>query len=144
MKNKLILLVLLVSVSVGLSCNTNTSHAHAESTILQAEIITKNVSAAEFQELINSKTKTIILDVRTFNELAQGVIKDAQHIDFYDKNFKEKLNKLDKSTPVLVYCRSGRRSGIAMSNMRNLGFSEVYNLQGGINEWSAAGLKLEK
>ena len=144
MKNKLILLGLLISVSFAFSCNSTSSQLQAESTGLQEGIITKNVSAAEFQELIKSKTKAIILDVRTADEVAQGFIMDAQQIDFYDNNFQAKLNKLDKDNPVLIYCRSGRRSGIAMSTMRSLGFSEVYNLQGGILEWSEAGLKLVK
>ena len=144
MKNKLILLLLVISVSVAFSCNSTTTPAQAQSVVLQEGIITTNVSAAEFQKLIKSKSTAIILDVRTANEVAQGFIKDAEHIDFYDENFETELNKLDKKNPVLIYCRSGRRSGIAMSAMRNLGFSEVYNLQGGIKEWSEAGLKLEK
>ena len=144
MKKYLILIVLAISVSVAFSCNSTTTHAQAESAILQEGIITTNVSAAEFQKLIKSKSTAIILDVRTDNEVAQGFIKNAQQIDFYDENFQAELNKLDKSKPVLIYCRSGRRSGIAMSALRNLGFSEVYNLQGGIIEWSEAGLEIMK
>ena len=143
MKKYLIIIVLAISVSVAFSCNTSTQ-AKAEDTELQEALITKNVSAAEFQTLIMSKTNAIILDVRKPNEVAQGIIKNAKKIDFYDKNFKAELNKLDKSKPVLIYCRSGRRSGIAMSTMRELGFSEVYNLQGGIIEWSNAGREIVK
>jgi rhodanese-related sulfurtransferase len=143
MKKYLIIIVLAISVSVAFSCNTSTQ-AKAEDTELQEALITKNVSAAEFQTLIMSKTNAIILDVRKPNEVAQGIIKNAKKIDFYDKNFKAELDKLDKSKPVLIYCRSGRRSGIAMSTMRELGFSEVYNLQGGIIEWSNAGREIVK
>jgi phage shock protein E len=143
MKKYLIIIVLAISVSVAFSCNSSTQ-AKAEDTELQESLITKNVSAAEFQTLIKSKTNAIILDVRTPNEVAQGIIKNAKKIDFYDKNFKAELDKLDKSKPVLIYCRSGRRSGIAMSTMRELGFSEVYNLQGGIIEWSNAGREIVK
>ena len=144
MKKYLILLVLAISVSVAFSCNSTSKQAQAESTQLQEAIVSKNVSAKEFQDLIKDKANAIILDVRTPNEVAQGIIKNAEKIDFYDKNFQAELDKLDKSKPVLIYCRSGRRSGIAMSTMRELGFSEVYNLQGGIIEWSEAGLKIEK
>ena len=144
MKKYLILIVLAISVSVAFSCNSTSTNAEAESAELQEALITKNVSATDFQALINSKTNAIILDVRTPKEVAQGIIKNAEKIDFYDENFKAELDKLDKSKPVLIYCRSGRRSGIAMSTMRELGFSEVYNLQGGIIEWSEAGLEIEK
>ena len=143
MKKHLLIIVLAISVSVAFSCNSNTQ-AQAESTELQEALITKNVSAADFQALINNKTNAIILDVRTPKEVAQGIIKDAEKIDFYNENFKAELDKLDKSKPVLIYCRSGRRSAIAMATMRDLGFSEVYNLQGGIIEWSEAGLEIEK
>lgn len=143
MKKYLIIIVLAISFSVAFSCNSSTQ-AKAEDTELQEALITKNVSATEFQELIKSKANAIILDVRTPNEIAQGIIKHAQKIDFYDENFKAELDKLDKSKPVLIYCRSGRRSGIAMSTMRELGFSEVYNLRGGIIEWNEAGLEIEK
>ena len=144
MKKYLILLVLAVSVSVAFSCNSSTTQAQAKSTELQEAITTKNVSAKDFQQLINDKANAILLDVRTPNEVAQGIIKDAEKIDFYDPEFKAKLDKLDKSKPVLIYCHSGRRSGIAMSTLRELGFSEIYNLQGGILEWSKEGFKIEK
>ena len=144
MKKYLIVLVFAVSVSVAFSCNSSSSQAQAESVELQEGIITKNVSAAEFKGLIDDRADAVLLDVRTSNEVAQGVIKNAVHIDFYDGNFKTELDRLDKSKPVLIYCRSGRRSGIAMSKMRELGFSEIYNLQGGIIEWANAGQELAK
>jgi len=144
MKKYLILLVLAVSVSVAFSCNSSTTRAQAESTGLQEAITTKNVSAKDFQQLINDKANATLLDVRTPNEIAEGIIKNAEKIDFYDPEFKVKLDKLDKSKPVLIYCRSGRRSGIAMSTLRELGFIEIYNLQGGILEWSEAGFEIEK
>ena len=146
MKKYIVLLVFAVSVLVAYSCNSSTTQAHAESesTELQEAIITKNVSAKDFQKLIQDKSNAILLDVRTPNEVAQGIIKDAEKIDFYDPNFKAELDKLDKSKVVLIYCRSGRRSGITMSTLRELGFGEVYNLQGGIIEWSAAGMEIVK
>ncbi|MEZ5030799.1 MAG: rhodanese-like domain-containing protein [Saprospiraceae bacterium] len=52
----------------------------------------------------------------------------------------EALQRLPKDKPVFVYCRSGNRSGQAMDQMKKMGFREVYNLQGGIGAWSAAGL----
>ena len=144
MKKYIILLVLAVSVSVAFSCNSTTTQAQAESTELQEAIITKNVSAKDFQQLIQDNSNAILLDVRTPNEVAQGIIKNADIIDFYDPEFKTKLDKLDKSKPVVIYCHSGRRSGIAMSTLSEWGFSEIYNLQGGILEWSEAGLAIEK
>ena len=144
MKKYFILFVLAVTVSVSFSCNSSTSQARAEATEYQEAIITKNISAAEFQKLMNDNAGAIILDVRTPEEVAKGSIKNAKKINFYDKDFKAQLDKLDKSKPVLIYCHSGRRSGMAMSSMRAMGFTEVYNLQGGIVEWSDAGMEIVK
>ena len=144
MKKSLIFLVFVISVSGAYSCNSSTSQAQTDGTELQETLITKNVSASDFQQLINNKTDATLLDVRTPEEVAQGIIKDAIKIDFYNPEFKTELDKLDKSKPILIYCRSGRRSAIAMSTLRELGFSEVYNLQGGIMAWSEAGFEIEK
>jgi rhodanese-related sulfurtransferase len=144
MKKYLIVLVFAVSVSVTFSCNSSSSQAQAESVALQEGIIAKNVSAAEFKGLIDDRADAVLLDVRTSNEVAQGVIKNAVHIDFYDGSFMKELDKLDKSKPVLIYCRSGRRSAAAMSKMSELGFTEIYNLQGGIIEWANAGEEVVK
>jgi len=144
MKKYLIVLVFAIGVSVAFSCNSSSSQAQAESVELQEGLITKNVSAAEFKGLIAERADAILLDVRTSNEVAQGAIKNAVNVDFYDGSFKAELDKLDKSKPVLIYCRSGRRSGIAMSKMRELGFSEIYNLQGGIIEWANTGQEVVK
>ena len=144
MKKYLIVLVFAVSVSVTFSCNSSSSQAQAESVELQEGIIAKNVSAEEFKDLITGRADAILLDVRTPDEVAQGVIKNAANIDFYDGSFMTALDKLDKSKPVLIYCRSGRRSGVAMSKMSELGFTEIYNLQGGIIEWANAGEEVVK
>ena len=144
MKKYLIVLVFAVSVSVAFSCNSSSSMSQAESVELQEGIIAKNVSAAEFKDLIADRADAILLDVRTPDEVAQGVIRNAANIDFYDGSFIAALDKLDKSKPVLIYCRSGRRSGVAMSKMSELGFTEIYNLQGGIIEWANAGEEVVK
>ncbi len=144
MKRIFTLLVFAASISLAFSCNSSATQSQAEDNEIQEGLISKNVSALEFQQLINDNNEAIILDVRAPNELEQGVIGKVKHIDFYNDNFKEELGKLDRSKPVLIYCHSGGRSAIAMSHLHELGFSEVYNLQGGITEWSEAGLEIVK
>ena len=97
-------------------------------------IITENVSASEFKKLYESG-KGLLLDVRTPNEVAQGKIDGATNLDFYSPTFKADLDKLDKSKPVYVYCRSGSRSGKTMKHMKDSGFKIVYNLIGGYSSW---------
>lgn len=83
----------------------------------------------------------VLLDVRTVEEFAEGHLEGAMQYDYYEtESFKGMLEGLDKSKTYLIYCRSGSRSGNAMSMMQSMGFSSVYNLDGGILAWRAAGL----
>ena len=81
-----------------------------------------------------------ILDVRTPEEVADGYIEGAVNIDFYADDFRDQLDRLDRDKTYLIYCRSGGRSGSARDTMQELGFAEVYNVLGGMNDWRAAGL----
>lgn len=85
-----------------------------------------------------------VLDVRTPEEFQSGHIKGAVNINFYDEDFKQQLNKLDKGKPVFVYCRSGKRSGKTAAMLNELGFKAVYDLEGGITAWKEAGLPDEE
>ena len=105
----------------------------------QQQTIFKNVNVEEFKDLVNKLDNEIVLDVRTPDETSQGMVPNAQHIDFYAANFKDELKKLDKNKPVLVYCAAGGRSAQAQSMMKDMGFKEVYNLEGGYTAWKAAG-----
>ena len=96
--------------------------------------IAKDVSVKEFSKLI-SAGKGTLLDVRTPGEIAKGSIKGSVKLDFFDDNFESKLDQLDKTKPVYVYCAAGGRSSDAMDMMKKKGFVEVYNLLGGYNAW---------
>ena len=73
-----------------------------------------------------------------------GHISDATNIDYYSSDFKEKLDLVKKDVPILVYCRSGGRSSRAANIMQSLGFTEVYNLSGGIGAWKDSGFDVNK
>ncbi len=81
----------------------------------------------------------MILDVRTPDEFADGHLEGATMIDFYETDFADQLADLDKDVPYLLYCRSGNRSGQTIEFMRDLGFTDVANVDGGILAWDEAG-----
>lgn len=85
----------------------------------------------------------VILDIRTPEEFEAGHIKGAINIDFYDSNFQQQINNLDKDKKYLVYCRSGSRTSYTLPLFRQLEFNEVYELQGGAISWIRAGHQLE-
>ena len=81
-------------------------------------------------------TDTVILDVRTPEEVAQGIIPRAVHCNIYDgARFIDFLETLDRTKHYYVYCRVGARSGQACRVMDTMGFNHTYNLTGGIMNW---------
>lgn len=96
------------------------------------------LNAVEFKSKVDKlQNNEIILDIRTPQEFEAGKIYGAINIDFYSATFQKTLEKLDREKTYLIYCNSGNRSKAALGIMRNLGFQTVYELSGGIQEWSA-------
>ena len=92
----------------------------------------ENIKADEFLKIAENNKDAIILDVRTPAEVAGGKLNGAINIDIFSRDFQSKINKLDKDKTYLIYCRSGNRSGQACNTMAGLGFTNLYNLAGGI------------
>jgi rhodanese-related sulfurtransferase len=82
---------------------------------------------------------TVVLDVRTPAEFAQGHLQNALNIDIENAGFLAQLSQIDKTKTYAVYCHSGNRSGAALQQMQQMGFAEAYDLAGGINAWENAG-----
>ena len=95
-----------------------------------------DVSAA--QQIVDDGN-AVILDVRTPEEFAAGHLPGAININVESSDFATKVAGLDESTETLVYCRTGNRSGVATDTMADLGFTDMSDLQGGIEAWAAAG-----
>ncbi|MCP4404342.1 MAG: rhodanese-like domain-containing protein [bacterium] len=111
------------------------------------EQILRDISPEEFYKLIQEHEEDenfVILDVRTPKEFKQARLENAVNIDFYAESFKKELAKLDKEKTYLMYCRSGRRSGLSLKLMKELNFQEVYNMSGGIGNWAGKKLPIAK
>jgi phage shock protein E len=85
----------------------------------------------------------VILDIRTPEEFAAGHIAGAINIDYYAADFEARLGELDLEVPYVMYCNSGNRSSNALPLMDSIGFTEVYELDGGIQAWFSAGNPVE-
>lgn len=86
-----------------------------------------------------------IIDVQSKEEFATGHLAKAVLIPWTDKDFATRAAKeLDPAKPLLVYCRSGRRSAEAAAALVKLGFANVRNLEGGILAWEKAGKPIVK
>jgi len=94
------------------------------------------LSPIEWAELQSQTPESVILDVRTEDEFESGYIKNALNLDIRGgSEFISSIEELDKSKAYFVYCRSGARSGQACQLMEQMGFEQVYNLEGGVLAW---------
>lgn len=101
-----------------------------------------NLDTQSFQKALESQYDVNIIDVRTPGEFSQGHIQNALNINWNGNDFESETAKIDKSKPIYVYCLSGGRSAAAASFLRNNGFSEVYELIGGLMSWRKSNLPL--
>ena len=104
--------------------------------------IFEDITPKEAYELIeknDGNENFVIVDVRTPEEFAGGHIEGAILIDFNSQNFRDEIGELDKNVTYLHYCRTARRSSLALDVMEDLGFTEVYNMKGGIVRWEEEG-----
>ena len=103
-----------------------------------------SVEPTEGVRLIN-RENAHVLDVRPMAEFKQeGHIQNAENIPL--NGLKNNLKKLEKykDTPIITVCRSGSRSAGASTTLRKAGFTQTYNLRGGMLAWESAQLPVSK
>lgn len=95
-----------------------------------------DLSQQEWTKQLEEDNNSVVLDVRTQDEIDSGMIPNAIHIDIYKgQGFISEVEKLDKTKNYYVYCRSGARSGQACNILNQLEVKNAYNLSGGFMEW---------
>jgi len=95
-----------------------------------------DLTQEEWTEQLKNDDNAYVLDVRTPEELEEGVIANAANIDIYlGQGFMDEIQKLDNSKNYYVYCRSGNRSGQACAILNNIGIENTFNLEGGFMNW---------
>ena len=118
--------ILLISISI-VSCKGQTSKN------------VKDIDPKAFSEKITATPNAQVIDVRTPQEFAGGHIDNAINIDYLGDSFEANAQKLDKTKPVFVYCKTNNRSPRAAAMLEKLGFTTIYNMQGGLLKWDAEG-----
>lgn len=121
-KTKSIIVTLIVLLSISCSNSQNF----------------KSVDVAEFKSILEKNSEIQLVDVRTEDEFKGGHIKNAKNISIASEKWSSSIGNLDKTKPVLVYCLSGGRSKKAAAELKELGFREVIELDGGYLAWSKA------
>lgn len=94
------------------------------------------LSVQDFKEKLR-RENSLLVDVRTPEELVTyGVIQENQvHINMQELGSAEKFLELPKDKILLVYCWHGTRSQLVVTFLEKHGYSNVFDLQGGIDAW---------
>jgi rhodanese-related sulfurtransferase len=138
-----ILPVLLLIILALVACGAQTTApapaadlAAAETLDLPVDIDTATV------EQIRNRDDVVVIDVRENFEYADGHIPGATLIPL--GQIPNRLDEIPTDKTVVAVCRSGNRSGQATDFLREQGFDNVHNMQGGMNAWGQAGYAIEK
>jgi rhodanese-related sulfurtransferase len=100
----------------------------------------ENLSTQSFDSTVTALAKDpkfLLLDIRTPQEYATGHLPGSRLVDFYSPGFTRELDKLPRDSEVLLYCRSGNRTGQTVRIMKEMGFKNVRHMAGGLNSWKA-------
>jgi rhodanese-related sulfurtransferase len=132
---KVYLSLILFAAIATFSCKPAVNEVKKEdSTAIKTAIMMNDISVEEAAEKI-SEGEAVFIDVRTDEEVANGMIPGSVHLDINSPNFETEISKLDKDKEYVVYCRSGGRSARACKKMQELGFKNLNNMLGGFNKW---------
>ena len=101
--------------------------------------VTASIEADLFEKNLEQTSNPQLVDVRTLQEYAEGHLSGAILMDIKEATFATLIQKLDKASPVFVYCRSGKRSLDAAKILERNKFKTVYNLDGGVIAWKGKG-----
>lgn len=100
---------------------------------MESKII--NLTYTQTKKLIESNPNLKILDVRSYSEFKEGHVSGAINIAYEELEYDLEEFSPDRKDPVLVYCRTGRRSHLAIDTMKEFEYENIYHLYEGISEW---------
>lgn len=132
-------LVLLSSIGCG---QASEQRSVADQGAAGAVALVTDLTPAAFKAAID-KGDSRLIDVRTPGEYGSGHIAGSVNIDWTASDYEKAFAQLDPKVPVLLYCRSGGRSGQAMEYLQEKGFT-VQHMEGGIQDWLQAGYPVQQ
>ncbi len=140
------LIITLCSLLSLTSCKDNNVQVqkenHQEMKVAEDAETIRIITADEFEEGIAAEDVQLI-DVRTVAEYETGHLPASKNIVMNSPAWETAIEQLDTSKPVYVYCAKGGRSARCAQQLKDAGFSEIYDLQGGLSQWKIEGKAIE-
>ena len=126
--NRFLIFLFIIATVFSYSCKENQSSS-------DIEIVTP-----EEMQQISQIEDVQLIDASTSKEFKEDHKENFQNIDYLSPNFDQEIEKLDKTKPVLVYCKSKNLSSKCVAKMKEKGFVKVYDLDSDIAKWEFKGL----
>ncbi len=112
----------------------------AAGAVAEPATVNTKIAPADYQTQFGAGAEHLLLDVRTPEEFASGHIAGAVNISV--EQLAGRLSEVPQDKPVVLYCRSGNRSGQAAQILEQAGYTQIYDL-GGIVAWAEQGYPVE-
>lgn len=129
MKLKLITFAILIFTAISACGQSNPS---------------EKITAEELSKKMKEESNLIIVDVAEPDEFRSARLEGAVNIPIMGlkDNFEKKMPEVDKDDEIILYCYSGMRSRIGVEKLKELGYTNVVSLVGGVSNWQRKGLKV--
>lgn len=134
-------LILTLTALLLVNCKQNTESSSTKTSTELKVTTVQSIAPAEFAEALSKEPNAQLIDVRSPKEFDSDHLEGAVNIDYNSPEFKSEIEKLDKSKPTFVYCLSGGRSASAIQTMKELGFTNLTELEGGMLKWRNSGVQ---
>src|SRR5213593_1270999 len=108
--------------------------------LAEARAVVPEEGPLDVQRRLASGAQTVLIDVRDPDEYRDGYIEPATNVSRGFLEFRVGSVVGDSATPIVVYCQTGLRSMLAAKALKDLGYSNVVNLQGGYQKWVQSGM----
>jgi sulfur-carrier protein adenylyltransferase/sulfurtransferase len=93
------------------------------------------ITPKELKERLDRKDPIVLLDVREPHEAAIADLPEVGQLRIPMRELPARAGELDPASELIIYCRSGARSGKITLHLKSLGFERVFNLKGGMLKW---------
>jgi len=112
--------------------------------LAEARQVVPEQGPADLKRRLDAGEPVVVVDVRDPDEYRDGHIEDAANISRGFLEFRIGTVAPEPTTPLVLYCQTGLRSLLAARQLKELGFENVINLQGGFQKWAQSGLPVAK
>lgn len=117
---------------------------HFLSLVTQAKKQIKEITPQTLKTLIDSQKPCRLIDVREESELSSGHIPTAIHLSkgIIERDIEKQIPNLQ--TPIVVYCSGGFRCALVANSLQDMGYTNVFSLNTGLQGWIDTGFPIEK